>query len=211
MWPATVTTSVRGASGGPADDELLGEAVDEVRAVDVPADVEPDERHAAPALDRDDLAEQDRRVLRQVVARLAARRRRRAARGGGRGPPRRRRGRPAARPRGPGAPSPPPTLTSAIGQPAARSALDRLDGAATSAASNAGQPVGQPARAGVEVDRVDRQVVPRAAASASSSRSRPIPNFVGRSPRVLEVLVVPGAGARDRSGRRSRVPGARRP
>ena len=38
--------------GRPAQDELLGELVDEVRAVDVPAQVEPDERDPAPLLDR---------------------------------------------------------------------------------------------------------------------------------------------------------------
>jgi len=57
---------------GPATrDELLGKPVDEVGAVHVPADVEADERHAPPTLDRDDLTEQDRGVLREVVARLA--------------------------------------------------------------------------------------------------------------------------------------------
>ena len=57
--------------GRGADDQLLREPVDEVRAIDVPADVEADERDATTFLDRDDLTEQDRRVLRQRVAGLA--------------------------------------------------------------------------------------------------------------------------------------------
>ena len=44
------------------------------------------------------------------------------------------------------------------------------------------QAVGQPARPGVEMDRVDARPWRRAAASASSNRSSPIPNFVGRLP-----------------------------
>ena len=72
MWPATVTTSVRGASAARHDDDLLREPVDEERAVDVPAKIEADERDAAPRLDGHDLAEQDPRVLAEHVAGLAA-------------------------------------------------------------------------------------------------------------------------------------------
>ena len=57
--------------GGAAHDDLLGEPIDEVRAVDVPAEIEPDERDAPPRLDRHDLAEEDAGVLAQVVAWLA--------------------------------------------------------------------------------------------------------------------------------------------
>ena len=121
MWPATVTISVRSASGRPADDDLLGEPVDEVRAVDVPADVEPDERDATPVLDGDDLAEQDRRVL--ATAGRPARRRSVTPSG-----PRWRARTAAYASRSTacsswraGAPSPPPTLTSPIRCPAARS------------------------------------------------------------------------------------------
>ena len=167
--------------GRAADDELLREPVDEIRAVDVPADVEPDERDAASSLDGDDLAEQDRRVLGQQIAGLA----------GDRDPERtevtgkdgrvgvevdrslvlpRRRTQPAA--------------DVDLGDRMTRRAQprDRFDGR-RQGALEAGEPIGQPARAGVEMDRVDRQVVARAAAAiASSSRSSPIPNFVGRSP-----------------------------
>ena len=69
MWPATVLAS----SDPPpvaARDDLLREAVDEVRAVHVPADVETDEGDPAAPLDRDDLAEQDRGILGQRVAGL---------------------------------------------------------------------------------------------------------------------------------------------
>jgi len=57
-----------GRSGRAADHQLLGEAIDEVRTVHVPADIEADERDVAPTLDSDDLAEQDRGVLGQLVA-----------------------------------------------------------------------------------------------------------------------------------------------
>ena len=52
----------------PAHDRLLGEPVDEVRAVDIPAEIEPNEAGPAAVLDRDDLAEQNRRILDDVVA-----------------------------------------------------------------------------------------------------------------------------------------------
>ena len=205
MWPATVTTSVRAASRPRHRHDLLSEAVDEVRAVEVPAEVEPDERHAAPLLDGDDLAEQDRGVLRQVVARLARRRRRRAARDGGRATPRRRRDRRPARPSRAGTPSPPPTLTSMMGCPAAIEPR-RPPRPRPSAASKPASPSAEPARTGVEVDRVDRQVVP--------ARRRPAPRRAGRArsrtssagAAVLEVRVVAGAGARDRCAGRSCVP-----
>jgi hypothetical protein len=58
--------------GRAADDDLLRIAIDEIRAVDVPAEIEADEPRPAVLLDGDDLAEKDRRVLRDVVARLAA-------------------------------------------------------------------------------------------------------------------------------------------
>ena len=101
MCPATVTMLGPRRVGRATDDDLLREAVDEVRAVDVPAEVEPDERRAAPLLDGHDLAEQDRGVLREVVAGLAADDHADRRRDAGRSPPRRRRGRPAPRPPAP--------------------------------------------------------------------------------------------------------------
>ena len=61
-----------GRIGRPADDDLLQVAIDEVRAVHVPAQVEADERRPAALLDGHDLAEEDRGILCDVVAGLAA-------------------------------------------------------------------------------------------------------------------------------------------
>ena len=182
MWPATVTISVRSAPASRHSDELLGEPVDEVRAVDVPADVEPDERDAAPPLDRHDLAEEDRGVLREVVAGFAgdgdAERAEMARQDGRVGVEVDR----VARPRRAGSPSPPPTLTS----------RDRVAGGAQPrrpprppargrARTRRARPRASPIRHGNGPCR-SRRSCRAAAAIASSSRSRPMPNFVGRSP-----------------------------
>ena len=180
MWPATVTRPAALGVGRTAHDELLGEPVDEVRAVDVPADVEPDERDATPLLDRHDLTEQDRRVLRQRVAWLAAD-----------GDPERTEV--ARQDRGVRVEIDRPLMVARRGaEPAADIDLADRDARRRSAvrpprrrrqsALEGIEAVGQPARPGVEMDRVDREVVRAAAAIASSSRSRPIPNLVGRSP-----------------------------
>ena len=207
MWPATVTTSVRAASAR-AQHDLLGEAVDEVRAIDVPADVEADERHAAPALDGHDLAEQDRRVLGQLVARLAARSSPRAGRGAGRGPRHRRRDRRLARP-----PRRCPESTADVDLgdpvPGGPQAGDRLDRRRGSAPSKPPRPSRQPARAGVEVERVDREVVSRGDGKRVVEPVQPDPELGRPVAGVLEVRVVAGADARvepDADRRAGRTP-----
>ena len=70
MCPAIVTSRVRARIGDLHRDDLLRVPVDEVRAVDVPADVEADERRVAAPLDRHDLAQQHGGVLHHEVARL---------------------------------------------------------------------------------------------------------------------------------------------
>ena len=74
-------------------------------------------------------------------------------------------------------------------------AADRLD-RRREGALEAGQPLGQPARARVEMDRVDLEVVPRGGGHRLVQPLQPDPELGRPVARVLEVLVVAGAGAR---------------
>ena len=157
MWPATVTRVVRSRGGIPARDDLLGEAVDEVRAVDVPADVETDEGHAATRLDCDDLPKEDRRVLRERVARLGtdghAERSEVAGHDVGVGG--------QVDPRFIGTGSDAETTADvdlADRVPGATGPGDGLDRCGQRALEP-GEPAGEPARSGMEVDGVDGEVV----------------------------------------------------
>ena len=82
-----------------------------------------------------------------------------------------------------------------IGCPAARRIADRVDGPRECPLEPV-EPVGEPARPGVEVDRVDRQVV---AARRGDRVVEPLevdPELGRPVAGVLEVLVVAGARAR---------------
>ena len=176
-------------------EDLLGEPVDEVRAVDVPADVEADERRVAAPLDAHDLAQQHGRVLHHEVAGLE--RRDDAVR--------------AEVPRhdlgvrvevdgplvlrGPARPSPPPTLTSRIAKPASAS-RSRNRVARTRAALEPVQLVAEPAGPRVEVERVHDEPV------AAARVDRVVEAVLGHAELgraiagVGEVLRVARAGAR---------------
>ena len=209
MCPAIVT-SLRPLPQRLADrQDLLRVRVDEVRAVDVPADVEADERRAAAPLHRHDLAQEHGRVLHHEVAGLEGRR-------------------DAVRPEVPRddagigvevhrplpVPRDPPEPAAHVDLADREAGLEQPVEEPRRADERRLEPVelvAQPAGPGVEVQRVHDEPV------AADGRDRVVEPVLGDAELgrplagVGEVLRVAGAGARvdpdaDRSG-----PGARRP
>ena len=102
---------------------------------------------------------------------------------------------PGSRGRAPGAPSPPPTLTSRIGQPRAIEPAGHPDRLLERRLER-GKPVREPAGPGVEVDRVHRQAVARGRVHRLVEPVLVDPELRGAVARVLEAGVVAGAPGR---------------